>query len=408
MIELRVLGPISLKRADGSTVGSVIAQPKRLALAAYLAAPPPHGGRCFHRKDSLIGLFWPELDQQRARASLRNALYFLRSALGAGAVLNGTDDSVGLDPGEVWCDLDAFDVAVRIRDGVTAYQLYRGSVLEGVHVHEAQPFEEWLDTQRRRRAAEVQEVTAQAARRHAAAGRLDDALVWARRAREMAPLNEDAVRLLISLRFLAGDRAGALVEYRQLEQLLDEEHGMPPSRMTRQLIEAIRAPQTDPETVARTIEQLPLPPGAKPASVTLMHTSATPYAREVLAACLQLRMGLARRRGEQVGVILLRCPPQRSKAAVARDAAALAQCVHAVLRSADLVAQLDPHTLAILPSEDGGIDLNAFVGRLTQAVAKAVESTGETAAVPVPAVESRWLDPSRGVAASDLLAELAA
>ena len=54
MIELRVLGPTSLKRSDGSSVVSLLAQPKRLALAVYLAAPPPHGGRCFHRKDTLV------------------------------------------------------------------------------------------------------------------------------------------------------------------------------------------------------------------------------------------------------------------------------------------------------------------------------------------------------------------
>lgn len=125
LLELRVLGPISLKRSDGSTVSSLLAQPKRFALAAYLAAPPPLGGRCFHKKDTLIGMFWPELDQTRARAALRNSLYFLRTALGPEAVRTGPDDSVGLDQAVLWCDLDAFDVAVRIRDAATAHQLYR-------------------------------------------------------------------------------------------------------------------------------------------------------------------------------------------------------------------------------------------------------------------------------------------
>jgi len=406
MIELRVLGPISLKRADGSTIGSVIAQPKRLALAAYLAAPPPHGGRCFHRKDSLSGLFWPELDQQHARASLRNALYFLRSALGAAAVVNGSDDSVGLDPSVVWCDLDAFDVAVRIRDGATAYGLYRGTVLEGVFVREAQPFEDWLEAQRRRRSAEVQDATSQAARRHAAAGRLDDALVWARRAREMAPQNEDAVRLLISLRFLAGDRAGALVEYRHLEQRLQDDYGMPPSRMTRELVELIRAPQTDQDAVARTIEQLPLPPGVKPPSVALMRSRVVVQGRDILSACLRLRLGLARRRGEQVGVIRIRGPQGRASEADAQDDDWVAECLLPNLRAADLLARLDPDTLVILPSEEAGTALNAFVGRITQTLTRVAEALGDGDPVAGPAVDSHWLDPSRGLGVDDLLAEL--
>ena len=192
MIELRVLGPTSLKRSDGSNVASLLAQPKRLALAVYLAAPPPHGGRCFHRKDTLVAMFWPELDQQHARAALRNSLYFLRNNLGQNVVLTGENDSVGLDPNELWCDLDAFDVAVRLRDHATAFQLYRGQLLEGVFVHDAQPFEEWLDAQRDRRGVEARSAASQAARRQAAAGRFEEALVWATRARAMAPLNEDA------------------------------------------------------------------------------------------------------------------------------------------------------------------------------------------------------------------------
>jgi len=41
----------------------VLAQPKRVALLAYLAAATP---RRLHRRDSLLALFWPELDQEHA------------------------------------------------------------------------------------------------------------------------------------------------------------------------------------------------------------------------------------------------------------------------------------------------------------------------------------------------------
>ncbi|HYV98722.1 MAG TPA: BTAD domain-containing putative transcriptional regulator [Gemmatimonadaceae bacterium] len=409
MIELRVLGPISLKRGDGSNVASLLAQPKRLALAAYLAAPPPHGGRCFHRKDTLIGMFWPELDQHHARASLRNALYFLRTHLGPSAVVSRDDDVVGLDPDQVWCDVDAFDVAVRIRDHATAYQLYRGAMLEGVFVPDARPFEEWLDGQRQRRSVEARDAATQAARRHAAAGRLDEALVWARRARAMAPLNEDAARLLIALRHVTGDRAGALEEYQRLESLLQSEHGVPPSSDTQKLIRAVRDPNTDAASVANAIAQIPLPSAAATKRPTMaVGGRARLHARPVLEALIQTRLGLARRRGERVGVILV----SLDGAAVIDDVAdpppadelkALGESVIGGIRVADLVAVVDSHTLAVLPAEDVAVDVNALIGRLTRHLQRVATLGGR--ATEEKNISTLWLDPASGRSATELLAE---
>src|SRR2546429_348307 len=66
MIELRMLGRLSLTGADGREVRGLLGQPRRLALLAYLAAASPQG---FHRRDTLLALFWPELDQEHARAA---------------------------------------------------------------------------------------------------------------------------------------------------------------------------------------------------------------------------------------------------------------------------------------------------------------------------------------------------
>src|SRR2546427_1189020 len=79
MIEFRLLGPLHLTDAQGREVQSLLTRPRRLALLAYLAAATP--GR-LHRRDSLLPLFWPELDQEHARAALRQALHVVRDALG--------------------------------------------------------------------------------------------------------------------------------------------------------------------------------------------------------------------------------------------------------------------------------------------------------------------------------------
>src|SRR3989475_4150125 len=91
VVEFRMLGAMSLLGADGHDLRAVLAQPKRVALLAYLAVTPR-----FHRRDSLVALFWPDLDQEHARAALRQALHGLRRALGEGVlVTRGDEDKIG-------------------------------------------------------------------------------------------------------------------------------------------------------------------------------------------------------------------------------------------------------------------------------------------------------------------------
>src|SRR3989441_2645864 len=106
MIELRMLGRLSLTGADGREVRTLLGQPRRFALLAYLAAATPLG---FHRRDTLLALFWPELDQEHARTALRQALRVLRTALGSGVLVGRGDEDLGLDFDRVWCDVAAFD-----------------------------------------------------------------------------------------------------------------------------------------------------------------------------------------------------------------------------------------------------------------------------------------------------------
>ena len=83
VVEFRILGTLKLIGGGGHELHSVLAQPKRVALLAYLAAASP---RRFHRRDSLVALFWPDLDQEHARAALRQSLHILRRSLGEGAL----------------------------------------------------------------------------------------------------------------------------------------------------------------------------------------------------------------------------------------------------------------------------------------------------------------------------------
>src|SRR5213083_115081 len=210
MIELSMLGRLSLTGADGREVRGLLGQPRRLALLAYLAAASPQG---FHRRDTLLALFWPELDQEHARAALRQALHVVRDALGADAVASRGDEEIGLDFAQVSCDVAAFERALRIGQLEEALDLYRGALLEGFFISDAPEFEHWLETERARLQLAAAGAARALAERSESVNDLTRAVRWTRRSIELAPSDEGLVRRLIALLDRQGDRAGALEAY---------------------------------------------------------------------------------------------------------------------------------------------------------------------------------------------------
>src|SRR5688500_6333440 len=76
MHRLYLLEGIDLRNEAGTAdVGRAMTQSKAVAVIAYLALSPLDW---FQRRDRIVGLLWPELDQERARAALRKALQLLR------------------------------------------------------------------------------------------------------------------------------------------------------------------------------------------------------------------------------------------------------------------------------------------------------------------------------------------
>src|SRR5256885_12603278 len=101
VIDLRLLGGLDLRRSGGRELGSILTQPKRVAVLAFLAAATPYH---LHRRDTLLGFFWPELDQEHARAALRQALHGLRQSLGSDVLTSRGDEEVGVDEQRLSCD----------------------------------------------------------------------------------------------------------------------------------------------------------------------------------------------------------------------------------------------------------------------------------------------------------------
>jgi DNA-binding SARP family transcriptional activator len=242
-IEFRVLGGLALRDGMGRDVSALLAQPKRLTLLLHLALAKPGGapGRPeLVRRDLLLALFWPELDQHHARGALRKALQFLRQTVGDEAVFTRGEE-VGLNRAVVWCDAVAFVEALERHDAAEALGHYGGDLAPGLYVAGAPAVEDWLEQER----ARLRELAARAARElrdeREAAGRLTQAVDWGRRATALAPDDERVWRELIALLDRLGDRSGALRVYDLLLERLATEQEVEPAPETQRLVAAVRA-----------------------------------------------------------------------------------------------------------------------------------------------------------------------
>ncbi len=243
VISLRVLGGLSLEGAASDDAGAIVRQPKRMALLAYLACVPRGG---FEPRDRILALFWPEFDDTRARHGLRQSLHVLRSALGAAAFRRRGDTEIALDPAVLSCDVALVLAALDDGRAADAVSLYRGDLLPGFHVSEAPEFERWLDDTRsrlRRRVSDAARGLSLSAERW---GDFAAATQWARRAQELAPEDEAALRQLLTMLDRVGDRVGALQAYTEFVRRLRQDLDVEPTPETQQLVQELRRSRAAP------------------------------------------------------------------------------------------------------------------------------------------------------------------
>ncbi|HET6577730.1 MAG TPA: BTAD domain-containing putative transcriptional regulator [Gemmatimonadales bacterium] len=241
----------------GREATAALAQPKRVALLAYLAAASPYG---FHHRDTILALFWPDADKHHARTALRKAIHFLRHEIGPEVVASRGDEELGIVEEFVWCDVREFDRRLASGRDTEALALYRGDLLPGFFIPDAPEFERWLDEERLR----LRSRAADAA--WALAGRLErerdaqGAERWARWGAALTPDDERAVRRLIALLGRLGDRAGAIRAHDELAARLRREYDVAPSAETEQLVDAVRRGAMPATAAARAPPSWPEPP----------------------------------------------------------------------------------------------------------------------------------------------------
>ncbi|MEO8452217.1 MAG: BTAD domain-containing putative transcriptional regulator [Gemmatimonadota bacterium] len=239
MVYLRTLGRFELISGTPPSEQVIRAQPKRLALLTYLAVATPARP---HRRDTLLGLFWPDLSAEEARRALRQALHAIRRFLEDDILESRPDDSIAVTGDGSWCDAVAFERALDAGRTEQALGLYQGTFLDGVFVADASPeFEQWADLVRGRlreratRASISLAALARSTEDHAAEVR------WAELACRLAPEDEASARHLMGALADSGNRTLALRTYEKFAKRMVDDFGAEPSRETQAFAQTLRA-----------------------------------------------------------------------------------------------------------------------------------------------------------------------
>lgn len=237
MIQFDLLGEIRLQGPDGGQLDQLLRQPKRLALLAYLVVPVPG---TWHRRDTLLAMFWPELDAAHARTSLRNSLYVLRQALGDAVIQSRGNEEISVDAALLQTDLGALAEAIRSGRVETGLAIYRGDLLAGLFPPDSEGFERWVEAERGRIRMEMARAAAEWSATLEQDGRLTEAASVARRVLEIHPDDETSVRRLMTLLGAMGNRAGALSVFEEYRGRLAKEFEAEPARETQAMANQLR------------------------------------------------------------------------------------------------------------------------------------------------------------------------
>ncbi|MCL7959780.1 MAG: hypothetical protein M8861_06280 [marine benthic group bacterium] len=244
-LELQVLGGIDLRDGERDGYDSILSRPKRLAILVYLTLAD---SSAYLRRDQLFPLFWPEADEEHARAALSQALYVLRRALGSDVVVGRGRDEIGVDEGRLTCDAREFRRLLASGDSASALERYTGDLLPGFHL-DGPEFERWLETERSALRSEALAAALALARSAETQSDPIQARNYWSRALEIAPDSEAAAVGLIAALWRDGRRSAALETYAGFADRLSSEYGVQPGAELERLIARVRAGEISPAAV---------------------------------------------------------------------------------------------------------------------------------------------------------------
>ncbi len=210
-----------------------------------------------HPREALASLLWGETSTERSKKYLRQALWHLQNALSGGPegphVLSVEHDWVQLNiQSEVWLDVAKFEKAYTLSQGVPgtklspqtaraieeAVQLYKGDLLEGW-------YQDWCLFERERLQNMYLTMLDKLLSFCQEQGDYENGHLIGSTILRYDRAHERTYRQLMHMKYLAGDRTGALRQYARCVAALQEELGVKPEKRTSDLYEQIRAGHVD-------------------------------------------------------------------------------------------------------------------------------------------------------------------
>ena len=216
----------------------------------------------FHRRETLMGLLWPDRPQAAARNSLRQALYQLRQTLGdsknTAPHLLVSAKEIRFDPAsDYWLDVAEIETCLSVArthllqsQGLCpdclsrlemAVELYRGDFLAGFSLPDCPRFGWWQVAIQEACHRQAIDALSELVNAYEAQQEYDQVSHYAVRKIELEPWRESAYRHYMRALAFSGQRGEALHQYDICRKRLAEEMRIEPSAETTWLYQQIRA-----------------------------------------------------------------------------------------------------------------------------------------------------------------------
>ncbi|MBV8068959.1 MAG: hypothetical protein JO270_03575 [Acidobacteriaceae bacterium] len=236
VLSVTLLGKLSFRVGENEIE---LLSRKNRALLAYLALTEAQE----ESRERLVGLFWSESPEERARASLRQALHEIRSALVPSGFSGLRTDklTVGFDSAQIRVDL--VEVLKHSADGKSHPRLLQGPNLVDeilAEVESSDPaFQTWVLAKRQTIRDQLIHHLESALR--AQNGATENGQDIAKAIINLDQTHEEACRYLIRGYVSDGAIGSALKVYKNLWDLLDADYDVEPTQQTQDLIAGIKA-----------------------------------------------------------------------------------------------------------------------------------------------------------------------
>lgn len=222
MFRLRTFGPLRLE-VDRGNIPRAAIQKRRLALLAAIANT---GNAGLPRAKAAL-LLWPESDADSARHSLSQLLYSTKQSLSVDPMAS-TSGNLRLNSSVITSDVHDFDVAIATKDLKRAASLYAGPFLDGFNLPDSTEFEQWMESERTKRAGQIAGALKELASHAVAEGDAARAADWWKRLAALEPLDSNFALALMKALESAGNTPGALRHGLLHAALVRDELGMDP------------------------------------------------------------------------------------------------------------------------------------------------------------------------------------